>query len=77
MICSFLGFSSNISEAFNLWFPSSLMELIFRDLKLSAVLDPFSGLHLGVWLHEPLQGGVLELVGPVLPIMEVGSGSGH
>ena len=64
MVCPFLGLSSDISEAFNLRFSRSPVELIFSVLE-------------GVWLHEPLQGGVLELVGPVFPIMKVGPGPGH
>ena len=78
VICSFLGFSSDIPQSLNLWFPGSPMELILCVLEFSTVQEPLSGLQLGVWLHELLQGGVfLELVGPVLPIMEVGPGSGH
>jgi hypothetical protein len=77
MICSFPGFSPDLPESLNLRFSHSLMKLIFCILELPAVQEPFAGLHLGVWLHEPLQGGILELVGPVLSIMEVGSGSGH
>ena len=67
VICSFLGFSSDIPESLNLWLPGSPMELILRVLELSTVQEPLFGLQLGVWLHEPLQGGVLELVGPVSP----------
>jgi hypothetical protein len=77
MICSFFGFSSDLPESLNFWFSSSPMELILCTLEFSVVQEPLTSLHLGVWLHEPLQGGVLELVGPVLSIMEVGPGSGH
>ena len=42
------------------------MELIFCTLEFFIVQEPLACLQLGVWLHEPLQGGVLELVGPVL-----------
>ena len=77
MIRSFFGFSSDLPESLNLWFSHFLMKLILCTLELSVVQEPLASLHLGVWLHEPLQGGVLELVGPVLSVMEVGPGSGH
>ena len=77
MICSFPGFSSDLPESLNLRFSHFLMKLIFCILELPAVQEPLAGLHLGVWLHEPLQGGILELVGPIFSIMEVGPGSGH
>jgi hypothetical protein len=77
MICSFPGFSPDLQESRNLLFSHILMKKIFCNWEITAVQEPFAGLHLGVWLHEPLQGGILELVGPVLSIMEVGSGSGH
>ena len=56
VICSFLGFSSDIPESLNLWFPGSPMELILHVLEFSTVQEPLSGLQLGAWLHELLQG---------------------
>ena len=36
------------------------------------MVDPFSGLRLRVGLHQLLQGGVLEFVGPIFCIVEGG-----